>query len=200
MSGKIKSIVNFSKKRVCNNSFILKCCGFNTLQGYICLLCIVVLLCGFRWSLSFGELTWEKVNAAIKADYPGVAHIDTSDLQKLIRERRGLVLIDVRESEEYQISHIPGAVHVSSFNTIARNNTDSAVLIVAYCSVGLRSAKFISELQKSGFINAYNLRGSVFEWANQHMELIGAGGRTRKVHPYNTRWGSLLNTELHQYP
>ncbi len=170
------------------------------LVGNVWVVIAVGVLCGFQWPLSFGELTWDRINSSIAENYPEVAHLSTDDLSALISEGRPLLLVDVRESEEYLISHIPGAVHVDSFNDQKRNDANADTMIVGYCSVGLRSAKFINELRKAGFIKVYNLRGSIFEWANRGMDLVGSKGSTLMVHPYNTRWGRLLKSELHQYP
>lgn len=69
-------------------------------------------------------------------------------------------------------------------------------LIVAYCSVGLRSAEYVERLQHQGFQKVFNLRGSIFSWANEGYPLEAAGHAATKVHPYNDRWGKLLRPEL----
>lgn len=162
--------------------------------------CVVLLLCGFRWPLGIGELTWERVNDVIAADYPRIMHLGPENLLRWLEEGKPLLLVDVREFEEYQISHISGAVHIASFESMASDNMGNSIPIIAYCSVGIRSAKFVSDLQKRGFNTVYNLRGSLFEWANKGLELVGPDGQTENVHPYNERWGKLLNSNLHQYP
>lgn len=162
----------------------------------IVLLAAVLLLTGFRWSLMFGELGWDEVNSAIDEEYPMVSHLSIDELKVLLDSRQPLYLVDVREAAEYQVSHLPGAVLHTSFQPKGLNR---GVTIVAYCSVGLRSAKYVQQLQDRGFTDIYNLRGSLFAWANRGLPLTANGEATRYVHPYSERWGTLLNAELHSY-
>lgn len=68
--------------------------------------------------------------------------------------------------------------------------------IVAYCSVGYRSARLVQQLQGAGFTDVQNLEGSLFQWANEDRSLYDHNGKVvRSVHPYNARWGKLLKPE-----
>lgn len=149
---------------------------------------------GFRWSLQFGELEWREIDAALDEDFPAVRHLSVEQLRSMLDQRQQFRLIDVREAEEYQVSHLPGAQLAGSFlvESLGRDQ-----LIVAYCSVGLRSAEYVRRLQQQGFHNAYNLRGSIFLWANSGYPLEADGRPAMKVHPYSERWGKLLHPELH---
>ena len=70
--------------------------------------------------------------------------------------------------------------------------------VVVYCSVGYRSAAMVERLMKLGVKNAFNLEGSIFEWANSGKPVVNDQGMTKGVHPYNDYWGQLLKRELHQ--
>ena len=100
------------------------------------------------------------------------------------------VLLDVRTAAEFDVSRLAGATRVEpDAATVALpKNTP----IVTYCSVGYRSAKFAQRLQEAGFTDVRNLEGSIFQWANEGRAIEPAG----KVHPYNKKWGSLLNAPL----
>jgi hypothetical protein len=43
----------------------------------------------------------------------------------------------------------------------------------------------------------FNLKGSIFEWANRGNPVVNQHGVTPYVHPYNRRWGQLLNKKYH---
>jgi hypothetical protein len=45
--------------------------------------------------------------------------------------------------------------------------------------------------------NVFNLQGSIFQWANEGRPLITNGHAVHVVHPFNERWGVLLNPQLH---
>jgi rhodanese-related sulfurtransferase len=152
-----------------------------------------LLLAGFRWSLLFGELQWQDIDQALDQDFPAVRHLGVEELRTMLAADRQLVLVDVREQEEYQVSHLPKALPARVLQTA---EFDRNQLIVAYCSVGLRSAEYVQQLQQQGFRNVYNLRGSIFMWANNGYPLEADGTAATKVHPYNDRWGKLLHPKL----
>ena len=76
------------------------------------------------------------------------------------------VLVDVRESFEWDICKIEGAklLPLSSFNpdTCGLNPEDSHYL---YCYKGKRSMRALKELKKAGFNKLKNLSGGIDLWA-----------------------------------
>lgn len=161
---------------------------------YSLLSLFVILLSAFRWDLMFGELDWDTVNAEIADEYPTVPGMGIEELKYRLEHGTPIHLIDVRSDEEYRISHLPGAVLFTSWRT---ETVRKDATIVVYCSVGLRSAKFAKELQGQGFEQVYNLDGSIFMWANSGYSLVAGEGEVSRVHPYNRRWGRLLDESLH---
>jgi rhodanese-related sulfurtransferase len=109
------------------------------------------------------------------------------------------LLIDARTREEYEVSHPPEAVWAETPQQIAsalREASDGQA-VVLYCSVGLRSSKAAATLVRSGRTNVFNLQGSIFQWANEGRPLIANDRAVHVVHPYDERWGVLLNPQLH---
>lgn len=101
------------------------------------------------------------------------------------------IILDARESTEYQVSHLKNARFVGhdQFSLEDLSDMDKSKPIVVYCSIGYRSEKIGEKLQKSGFTKVYNLFGSIFEWVNQGFPVYDAGGsRVLKVHTYNRKW------------
>ena len=112
-----------------------------------------------------------------------------------------MILLDVRSTEEFAVSRIPGAQHVlpnAALDFAERElaSADRAQLIVVYCSVGLRSAVAARDLRFLGFTQVKNLRGSLFQWANEGRGLEGGA----VVHPYNDYWGRLLHEAFRAKP
>lgn len=141
---------------------------------------------------------------AIEERYPEVEHLDYDELQRDLEkapESRPLVL-DVRAPEEYAVSHIEGAVRAENLAEALAvlKNAPRDREVVVYCSVGLRAAELAEELEEAGYTDVKNLRGSLFGWANSGHALVRDGRPTRKVHPYNGRWGKLLLDELRADP
>ncbi len=135
-------------------------------------------------------LNWVQVNAEIQQKFPDVIHISIDELNA--KDNTNILLVDVREDEEYAVSHIPGALNLKNPKTIAKLAVQSGKDIVVYCSVGYRSAIMAKELKNLGVKNVVNLQGSLFAWANHGLPLVNQSGSTRKVHPYDEYWGRLL--------
>lgn len=135
-------------------------------------------------------LNWIDVNAEIQNKFPTVERISVKQLNS--KKREDVILIDVRKKEEFNISHIPGAVHLEDPFDIAELASTSDKELIVYCSVGYRSAAVVHELINLGIDNAKNLEGSIFEWANDGLPLVNKNGSTRQVHPYDDYWGQLL--------
>jgi len=160
------------------------------------LLCTILplslLLCGFFG----GTPTWKGINASIDRQYPMVKDIDIDSLKDFLDQGKSVLLIDVRDKEEFAVSHLPGAVNLTKPKevTVAKDTA-----IVVYCSVGVRSAIFAKELSEQGFTDVRNLRGSIFAWGNKGYPLRRGATPVTVVHPYDKKWGVLLNREMHAY-
>ncbi len=79
-----------------------------------------------------------------------------------------LVLLDVREPVEWEITHLPNARLIPLGAVPERmNELNTADEIVVYCKVGGRSASALQFLRQSGFRKVKNLRGGIDAWARQ---------------------------------
>ncbi len=119
-----------------------------------------------------------------------VSQITVDELEQM----DGVCLLDARELEEYEVSHIEGAQYIGydNLNKEILKNIPKEQTIVLYCSVGYRSEKVGEQLQKMGYTNVYNLYGSIFEWVNQGNSVVNENGTTTRVHTYNKRWSKWL--------
>jgi glyoxylase-like metal-dependent hydrolase (beta-lactamase superfamily II) len=78
-----------------------------------------------------------------------------------------LVLIDVREREQYQAGHIPGALHLPRGQIEMRIDDvmpDPTRRIVVYCELGIISTLAAATLQSMGFGRAVALDGGIRPW------------------------------------
>ncbi len=121
--------------------------------------------------------------------------ISVSDLKE---NQDQYILLDIREKEEFMVSHIPGAQHVGydrvNFNLLDSLNKE--VPIVVYCSIGYRSEKVGELLQERGFKKVYNLFGSIFEWSNQNQPLHNSQNElTNELHTYDKNWSKWVTNK-----
>jgi len=156
------------------------------------LLAILLLQSGFFWQ----KKTWQEIDTIIDQQYPGVASIDVDSLKTALDQGQAPILIDVREKDEFAVSHLPKAVNITEVKEVPYQK-DAA--IVVYCSVGVRSAAFTKKLEEEGFTAVKNLHGSIFAWANKGYPLMRGLTPVQAVHPYDKSWGTLLKKELHMY-
>lgn len=79
----------------------------------------------------------------------------------------GAVLVDVRESEEFQKGHAAGATHLSRGILelkIEQAVRDPATPIVCYCGGGSRSALAADSLMKMGYSNVASMASGFKGW------------------------------------
>ena len=141
---------------------------------------------------------WDWTLAEIRETFPNVAHLTTQQLAD--RQGRGepVLLLDARTAEEFQVSHLDGAVRATTVRTAldAIQADSRQPTVVVYCSVGYRSSRLVSRLTAHGIKNVFNLEGSLFQWANEGRPLVRGDQQATRVHPYDDDWGKLLNDVL----
>lgn len=155
-----------------------------------------IFLSVFACNLFAETLTWEYIFTYIDRKFPEVKQLEVERYEEeFINDS---ILIDVRNVREYEVSHIKNAIHSQSTEKI-RNHflLSKKKYMVLYCSVGVRSSKMASKLNRLGFDNVYNLKGSIFHWANSGRLVYNKDGITNIVHPYNKTWGVLLDNKYH---
>lgn len=92
--------------------------------------------------------------------------ITARQLKTMLEEGKKLTLLDVREPQEWDITHLENAKSIPLGDLPQRlNELDTADEIVAYCHHGMRSAKAIGFLQQMGFKKLKNLAGGIDAWA-----------------------------------
>ena len=82
---------------------------------------------------------------------------------------QGDFLIDVRESEEFQAGHLPGAIHMSrgmlEFKLAANPQFQSRDLkITLYCKTSGRAALCALSLKEMGYVNVRSIAGGFDAW------------------------------------
>jgi rhodanese-related sulfurtransferase len=143
---------------------------------------------------------WETTKSWVRTEFPEVEHISAEDLRLRLDSGRGSpMVLDVRTAEEYEVSHLKGAIRVDPDGELPDflRTLDHEASVVAYCSVGYRSSRLVERLTKEGFTDAKNLEGSIFEWANKGYPVERDGAPVQEVHPYDAEWGRLLDPSLH---
>ena len=96
-----------------------------------------------------------------------IREISQEELKQWLAENKDVVLLDVREPEDFKAGAIPGAVNLP--RGILELEIDDVVpnqdkTVVAYCGGGSRSALAADTLQVMGYENVYSLQGGWRQW------------------------------------
>jgi rhodanese-related sulfurtransferase len=119
-----------------------------------------------------------------------------------IPEASSYVFLDARAHEEFEISHIEGAVWVGfdDFSPERLPVLSASDTVIVYCSIGYRSEKIASKLLNTTDAVVFNLYGGIFEWANQGLPMVDLSAkRVAKVHAYSPEWAIWLKKEFRTY-
>lgn len=161
-------------------------------------------------ALGFGDLispprSLEAIARRLERDYPNLDHLRPEVLASHLAMSNEVRLFDVREADEFAVSHLRNAERLSpaASPTAALRQIGADVSgrrVVFYCSVGQRSSRMADRVQdalmSSGARGVHNLRAGIFAWHNRSLPLVDALGPTRYVHPFNAAWGRLLDRPL----
>jgi len=77
------------------------------------------------------------------------------------------VIVDVRDKDEWDEGHIPGAIHMSRGTIeldIEEKVPDLNQTIITHCGGGGRSALAAESLQKMGYKNVHSIAGGFKAW------------------------------------
>jgi sulfur-carrier protein adenylyltransferase/sulfurtransferase len=98
-----------------------------------------------------------------------VEEVDPSEVREHLGN--GVVLVDVRESEEWDAGHIPGAKHVPRGYLESRIEgavADRDQRVVVYCASGQRSALAANTLREQlGYENVASMNGGITLWKDR---------------------------------
>jgi phage shock protein E len=77
------------------------------------------------------------------------------------------VIVDVRDKDEWDEEHIPGAMHLSRGTIeldIEEKVPDANAIIICHCGGGGRGALVTESLRKMGYKNTRNMAGGFKAW------------------------------------
>jgi rhodanese-related sulfurtransferase len=92
--------------------------------------------------------------------------VGTLDATRLINSSNA-VLLDIRETKEYEGGRLPRALHIPLSQLASRGGELSRYAgkpIVVYCMAGNRARMANAALARLGFKDVYNLRGGYKAW------------------------------------
>ncbi|MGO8961696.1 MAG: adenylyltransferase/sulfurtransferase MoeZ [Streptosporangiaceae bacterium] len=96
--------------------------------------------------------------------------ITASELKGMLDREDDIFLVDVRETNEYEIVWIPGSVLIPKdqfLNGSALERLPADKKIVLHCKTGVRSAECLAVVKGAGYSDAVHVGGGVLAWVSQ---------------------------------
>lgn len=103
----------------------------------------------------------------------GATHVSAADAVRLIN--KGALVIDVRKPEEFQAGHIVNARNVPLERVQKDEDTISkqkSKILLAVCADGSTAGRAAGHLRKTGYENAFSLKGGLAGWRADNLPLV----------------------------
>ena len=98
-----------------------------------------------------------------------------AELKKRLDAGEPVVVVDVRDPDEYRDGHIEGSANISGGFLEFRIGTvapEPSTPIVLYCQTGLRSVLAARQLKELGYERVVNLQGGFQKWAQSGLPVV----------------------------
>jgi len=96
-----------------------------------------------------------------------VREVTVDDVKQKLDRNEQFLLVDVREDNEWQVDHLPRAIHLGKGvieRDIEQRIPDINAPIVLYCGGGFRSALAADNLGRMGYTNVLSMDGGIRGW------------------------------------
>lgn len=113
----------------------------------------------------------------------GVEFIDNAELKKRIKANSKLILLDVRNREEYDAGRLKGATWLERGlveYTMSRTLREPDTEIIVYCAKGNRSAQVVKALKNMGYKNVKSHVG-LEQWVEEGNSIYNYLGEIKVV-------------------
>ena len=96
-----------------------------------------------------------------------INEVSIEEVKKMIDKKEDIILLDVRDREEYETGHIPGAINISRGSLDFKVHLiipDKTRRIIVYCGLDLRSPLATKSLNDLGYRKTINMIGGLKAW------------------------------------
>jgi phage shock protein E len=115
--------------------------------------------------------SYEEMVSEAKA---GTEQTDVGDVHEALGSGEDVTVIDVREPDEWEKGHVPGATHVPRGLLELQSSAmlpDKGARIVVHCVLGGRGSLAAKTLQEMGYTNVANMKGGLDAWKEAGYEV-----------------------------
>jgi adenylyltransferase/sulfurtransferase len=118
--------------------------------------------------IDYEEFCGVPANDHAEKPLPTEWEISPGEVAQKLHSGEAIVLVDVREPVEQQVSRLPGARLIPYGELASRlDELDRQEDIVLFCRTGVRSGRALQTLLAAGFRKVKNLRGGINAWSDE---------------------------------
>lgn len=131
-----------------------------------------------------------EINAYTKA-----RQVSVEELQARVRKGEKIVILDVREPQENEVSALPGArlAPPKDVRTMPLDSIPADATVVTYCTAGYRSGLAATILEGRLGRPVYSLNGGIIEWYNRGGQVVDLAGKpVNRVNAVEEPWISYV--------
>lgn len=97
-----------------------------------------------------------------------IKNINSKTAYNLINENKDLIVLDVRDTDEFESGHLKNAINIPLHKLSIKIDEiekykDSAIIV--HCLSGGRSPKAVEILEENGFTNILHLSRGIMSWS-----------------------------------
>jgi rhodanese-related sulfurtransferase len=155
---------------------------------------VTLVLLGTAGATGSQEQELRQKVAAINAQ-TGARQLSVAALRQKLAAGEKVVILDVREIDEAQVSTLAGArlVPPKEVGQLALGSIPADATVVTYCTVGYRSGKAAVQLEKRLGRPVYNLDGGILAWFNAGGQVVDPSGRpVDQINAWGAPWTSYV--------
>lgn len=139
----------------------------------------IMLLTGFLGLLAL------LIGNEISRMFRGFKEIPSAQVVALMNQQDA-TLVDVRETTEYNKSHIVNAINIPLSKLEKEvGKLDTSKPVITYCGVGHVGVKAATQLKKAGFKDLYALKGGIQTWQADNLPTVNAKKAATKTKAQN---------------
>lgn len=95
---------------------------------------------------------------------PNIEEVTVEELVELQKQKKDLLVLDVREPSEYEADNMGGKLLPLGQLPERLDELNKDQLIIVHCKSGGRSSRAVAYLRDQGFSNVKNLKGGITAW------------------------------------
>ena len=108
--------------------------------------------------------------SSLFGNHNDISTLDSDSFEKMMKEKKNSILLDVRTVEENKALRIPNAKLIDIHNPNFMDKIEKLDRLKSYfiyCRSGRRSFNACRQMKSMGFENVYNLKGGILSWSGK---------------------------------